>query len=78
MAGSDVVAVVLALVAVGGPVAGLRLLARRVRRHGAAGGYSLMGPFDELWHPAAVAARLEVQVQDERQEPLPSPGDRLV
>ncbi|GAA3242008.1 hypothetical protein GCM10017691_45710 [Pseudonocardia petroleophila] len=77
VAGSEIVAVVLALAAVAGPVAGLALLARRVRRRGGSGGYSLMGPFDELWHPAAVAARIEVQVQDERQEPAPSPGDRL-
>lgn len=71
-------AVVLALAAVGGPVAGLTWLARRVRSRGGSGGYSLMGPFDELWHPAAVAARLEVQVQEERQEPSPAPGDRLL
>lgn len=75
---SDAVAVVLALAAVGGPVAGLAWLARRVRSRGTSGGYSLMGPFDELWHPAAVAARVEVQVQEERQEPSPAPGDRLL
>lgn len=75
---SDAVAVVLALAAVGGPVAGLAWLARRVRSRGTSGGYSLMGPFDELWHPAAVAARVQVQVQEERQEPSPAPGDRLL
>ncbi|MGH3765362.1 MAG: hypothetical protein ACRDS0_06955 [Pseudonocardiaceae bacterium] len=27
-----------------------------------AAGYSLMGPFDEMWHPAALQARIEIQV----------------
>jgi len=38
----------------------------------------LMGPFEEMWHPAAVRARIEIQVQDERAAPTPSPGDRLI
>ncbi|WP_344252832.1 hypothetical protein [Pseudonocardia hydrocarbonoxydans] len=75
---TDVVLAALAVLAVAAPVAGLAALARRVRRRGAAGGYSLMGPFDELWHPAAVAARVEVQVQAQRQEPSPAPGDGLL
>ena len=62
----------------GGVPAVLALLARRVRRRGAAGGYSLMGPFDEVWHPAALDARLDVVAQEERPAPAPSPGDRLV
>jgi hypothetical protein len=36
-----------------------------------------MGPFDEIWHPAAHRFRFEIQVQEERMVPLPSPGDRL-
>ncbi|QJY47184.1 hypothetical protein [Pseudonocardia broussonetiae] len=68
----------LTVAVLGAPLAGLVWLARRVRNRGTSGGYSLMGPFDELWHPAAVAARVEVQVQEERQEPSPAPGDRLL
>jgi hypothetical protein len=52
--------------------AGLVWLGRRVRR--SAGG-EIMGPFEEIWHPAAHRARLEVEVQQERMVPLPSPGD---
>jgi len=55
---------------------GLAWMASRVRRRG--GGGSLMGPFDEIWHPAALQARIEIQVQDERPAPSPLPGDRLV
>lgn len=55
---------------------GLAWMASRVRRRG--GGDSLMGPFDEIWHPAALQARIEIQVQDERPAPSPLPGDRLV
>ncbi|WP_460864857.1 hypothetical protein [Rhodococcus aerolatus] len=51
---------------------GLPWLARRGR---GGGGYTIMGPFDEMWHPAAVEARLEVLAQDERPAPAPSPGD---
>lgn len=54
---------------------GLPWLASRTRRRGA--GESLMGPFDEIWHPSAHRARLEIQVQEERPAPMPSPGDRL-
>jgi hypothetical protein len=34
-----------------------------------------MGPFDEIWHPAAQRARTEIQIQDERAAPAPFPGD---
>lgn len=37
-----------------------------------------MGPFEELWHPAAVRARVETQVQEELAAPTPTPGDRLI
>ncbi len=37
---------------------------------------SLLGPFDEIWHPAAHRSRLIVEVQAERVEPAPSPGDQ--
>jgi hypothetical protein len=55
---------------------GLAWLASRVRRRGA--GDSVMGPFDEIWHPAAHRARIEIHVQEERPAPAPAPGDRLV
>jgi hypothetical protein len=57
---------------------GLVLVARRVRRRGVGGGYSLMGPFEELWHPGALDARLEISTQEEGPAPTPSSGDRLV
>ena len=47
-----------------------------IRRRGR--GSSLMQPFDEIWHPAAHQARIDVEVQQERPAPSPLPGDRLV
>jgi hypothetical protein len=41
-------------------------------------GGSVAGPFEEIWHPAAHRARIEVQVQDERTMDAPSPGDPLI
>jgi hypothetical protein len=55
---------------------GLVWIAHRVRRRG--GGASLMGPFEEIWHPAAHQAHLEIEVQDGRPEPAPAPGGRLL
>ncbi|MBE1487242.1 hypothetical protein [Plantactinospora soyae] len=54
---------------------GLLWLAARVRRRGA--GAAVMGPFEEIWHPAGHRARIEVRVQQERAVSMPSPGDRL-
>jgi hypothetical protein len=53
-------------------VAGLWWLALRVRR---GGGGDVLGPFDELWHPAAHRSRIEQQEQSERRAPAPSPDD---
>ncbi|HEY2190921.1 MAG TPA: hypothetical protein VGH76_01285 [Actinomycetospora sp.] len=64
-------AVVLTVVVVGGVVGGLPLFAARARRGG--GGASVMGPFEEMWHPAARRARVEVEVAEERRVPTPSP-----
>jgi hypothetical protein len=47
-----------------------------IRRSGR--GSSFMQPFDEIWHPAAHQARIEVAVQQERPAPSPLPGDRLL
>ena len=68
-----VVAIVMLFAAVLG---GLAWAAARVRRRG--GGESLLQPFDEIWHPTAYAARIEVETQEEVPAPSPSPGDRLI
>jgi hypothetical protein len=39
---------------------GLVWLGRRVRRRGVGG--EVMGPFEEIWHPAAYRARMELEV----------------
>lgn len=55
---------------------GLSQLAARARRRGVDSA-SVMGPFEEMWHPAASRARLDVEVQQEVREPAPTPGTRL-
>lgn len=52
---------------------GLPWLASRVRRRGVGG--SVLGPFDEIWHPAAHRARIEIEQQQEQPAPAPAPGD---
>lgn len=59
-----------AMVAVAG---GLAWLGSRLRRRGV--GSDVMGPFEEIWHPAAHRARLELRVYEERTVPAPSPDD---
>ncbi|MEU8328507.1 hypothetical protein [Micromonospora sp. NPDC048839] len=49
-------------------------LASRVRRRGIGG--EVMGPFEEIWHPAAHRFRAEIRVQDERVVPMPTQGGR--
>lgn len=71
---SDAAATLLTVVTFALVLGGLVGLALRVRRRGAAGGYSIMGVFDEMWHPAALEARVEIQRHDERQAPAPLPG----
>lgn len=51
----------------------LARLAPRVQRRGA--GSSVIGAFDEIWHPAGYRSRLEVRVHDERTADEPDPGD---
>jgi hypothetical protein len=75
----DAVWALVVLALFGAILGGLALVAQRVRRSGTGGSdSSMMGPFEELWHPAAVRARIETQAQEERPAPAPSPGDRLV
>jgi hypothetical protein len=61
--------------AFGAVMVGLVLLTRRSR--GRRVGSSVAGPFEEIWHPAAHRARIDVEVQDERKIGTPSPGDPL-
>ncbi|MFC7483722.1 hypothetical protein ACFQX7_32055 [Luedemannella flava] len=49
---------------------------RATARRGAAGA-AVVGPFEEIWHPAAHRARFETHTVEERVMPAPSPGDRL-
>ena len=73
---SEVVALLLVVALFGAVLGGLTRIAIRARRRGCSG--SLMGPFEEIWHPAAHRARIESQTQEERPAPAPLPGDRLV
>ncbi|WP_433798136.1 hypothetical protein [Actinomycetospora sp. CA-084318] len=57
-------------------VVGLPWIAARLRRRGVATG-TTMGPFEEMWHPAAARARVDIEVQQEIREPAPTPGRRL-
>ena len=45
------------------------------RSRGRRVGSSVAGPFEEIWHPAAHRARIDIEIQDERKTPIPSPGD---
>jgi hypothetical protein len=36
------------------------------RRRGRRAGSAVAGPFEEIWHPAAHRARIDIEVQDER------------
>jgi hypothetical protein len=72
----DWLAVILSVAVVGAVLAGCAALAARVRRGGTGG--SVLGPFEDLWHPAAQRARLEVETQQEQPAPAPEPGDRLL
>ncbi|MEU8087156.1 hypothetical protein AB0B57_26515 [Micromonospora sp. NPDC049101] len=49
-------------------------LGARVRRRGV--GAEVMGPFEEIWHPAAHRFRTEIRVQEARMLPTPPQGGR--
>jgi len=51
-------------------------LGSRVRRRGGGGSEAFMGPFEEIWHPAAHRARFETLVVEERVVPMPTPDDQ--
>ncbi|GGO13504.1 hypothetical protein [Micromonospora parathelypteridis] len=52
----------------------LSWLGSRVRRRGVGG--EVMGPFEEMWHPAAHRYRAEIRVQESRLMPTPPQGGR--
>ncbi|MGP4021250.1 hypothetical protein [Saccharopolyspora sp. 5N708] len=69
----DLVAPLVVLAIFGVVLIGLPLLAFRARRRRGGG---VLGPFEEIWHPAAHRARIETEVQEQRlAPPMPSPDD---
>lgn len=72
----EVLPVLLVFAAFAAVLIGLAWLTRRAK--GRRVGSSVAGPFEEIWHPSAHRARIDIQVQDERKVPLPSPGDPAV
>ncbi|MGS0683836.1 hypothetical protein ACVBEQ_01565 [Nakamurella sp. GG22] len=70
---STLLAGIVVFAAFGAVMAGLVLLTRRQR--GRKVGGSIAGPFEEIWHPSAHRARIEIQIQGERKIPMPSPGE---
>jgi hypothetical protein len=68
----------LVVAATGVVITGMTLLARYLRRHGR-GGPALgaaMAAYDEVMHPVAYDAFVEVQAQDDRVIPVPAAGER--
>lgn len=53
---------------------GMAWIAVRARRRGL--GDSITGPWDEIWHPTAHQAHIEIREQEERATPRPSPDDK--
>ena len=70
---ADLLAIIAVLAAFGAVMVALALLTRRAR--GRRAGSSVTGPFEEIWHPAAYRARIDIEIQDERKIGAPSPGD---
>ena len=52
---------------------GIAWVGRRAARQGV--GASMMGIFDEIYHPAAHEPHIEIHQQAERKQPSPVPGD---
>ncbi|MET0864830.1 MAG: hypothetical protein ABWZ98_10890 [Nakamurella sp.] len=68
--------VVLVLVVVAGFAVVMAGLAwATTRRLGRRTGSSIAGPFEEIWHPAAHRARVDIEIHDERKIAPPSAGD---
>jgi hypothetical protein len=47
------------------------------RRRGRKASSAVAGPFEEIWHPAAHRARIDIEVQDERTIAPSEAGDPL-
>jgi hypothetical protein len=56
-------------------MAALVWMGRSVRRRGSRLGSAAMGPFEEIWHPAARRARLKTELVEERMVPMPTADD---
>ncbi|SCG74484.1 hypothetical protein [Micromonospora humi] len=69
----ELLAIVLVVGCLAGTLCLLAWLAARVRSRGV--GDNVMGPFEEIWHPAAHRYRAEIKVHEERVAPLPPAGD---
>jgi hypothetical protein len=54
-------------------IGGMLWLAGRVRRTGMGG--SVLGPFQDMYDPAAYRSQIEIQVLTDRKAPSSSPGD---
>lgn len=54
-------------------IGGVPWCARRIRQRGISA--SPFTVFDEIWHPAAFEAHIQLEVHDERVSPAPEPGD---
>jgi hypothetical protein len=42
------------------------------------GSAAVLGVLDDIWHPGAARAREQLDAQNERVMPAPSPGDKLL
>jgi len=70
---ADALAIAVVIAAFAAVMGCLAWLTRRQR--GRRIGSSVAGPFEEIWHPAAHRARIDIEIQDERKVAAPSPGD---
>lgn len=59
----------------GAVLGGLWWVGRRAKGRAVSG--ALSGPFEEIWHPAAHRARIEIHAQDERVAPDRQGADPL-
>ncbi|WP_431935405.1 hypothetical protein [Micromonospora sp. RP3T] len=66
---AELLAIVLVVGVLAAVLGSLTWLGARVRRRGV--GDNVMGPFEEIWHPAAHRFRAEIRVYEERMAPLP-------
>ncbi|HEY7223664.1 MAG TPA: hypothetical protein VH561_08765 [Micromonosporaceae bacterium] len=69
----DVLAVVAVFAFFAAVIAGLVVAGFRTRRRRRATGSAVLGPFEEIWHPAAHRARLAAEAAEERVLPMQTP-----